>query len=116
GILYRQDKNYPAMEKEFRWMVETGNADSRIFELYAESLERQGRSDAAADAYRIGIASMPEEWELHRALFQLLWESVGDRPGALKGLDEGLARHPDDVSVRRARATYAESLGVSTQG
>ena len=114
GILYRQDKNYPEMEKEFRWMVETGNADGRIHELYAESLELQGKLDEAVAAYRTGLGGLPEDWELHRALFQLLWESVGDQSGALQVLDSWLARHPDDASVRKARASYAESLGVST--
>jgi hypothetical protein len=95
-------------------MVETGNADGRIHELFAESLELQGKLDEAVEAYRSGMEQNPEDWELHRSLFQCLWQSVGDRAGALEVLDSWLERHPGDASVRRARASYAESLGVST--
>lgn len=113
GILYRQDDNFARMEEEFRWMVETGNADGRIYELLAESLELQGRLDEAIAVYRSALSRAPEDWELHRSLFQCLWTEVGDRTGALEVLDSWLQRHPDDASVRRARAAYAESLGVS---
>jgi tetratricopeptide (TPR) repeat protein len=111
GILYRQKRDFPAMEAEFRWMVETGNADSRIHALLAESCELQGKTAEAVATYRSALTLFPEDWDLHRGLFQCLAESAGDLVGAIEVLNLWLDRHPDDTAVRRARDAYADSLG-----
>ncbi|MCA9728066.1 MAG: DUF2723 domain-containing protein [Candidatus Eisenbacteria bacterium] len=110
GILYRRVGNYPEMEKEFRWMVDTGNADARIFQLLAEALELQEKNGDAVGVYRLGLTRCSEDWELHRALFQHLWQVDQDHAGALEVLDTWLARHPQDTKVRRAREAYADSV------
>ena len=116
GLLFRQLGRYDEMAEIFRNAIIRGQGNPETYSLLGLAEELQGNFEGAGRTYREAIAKYPEDFELTRALFALLWRDLQRYHEAVDVLEIWARDHPEDPSVRTAVAAYRDSANILSGG
>lgn len=84
--------------------------DAKVSETYAEFLEQLKQPDEALDLWHKTLAVAPKEEPAYFAVARLLYDK-GDREGAMRAADRGLAVSPSSARLSLLKVRTLEDLG-----